>query len=78
MAVIKVEEFRGDHNKLYLVAGLKNDDEFIKIAKSRFKVANKNLKICSGWVFGDDLYLIYPAGIIGLKARFVRVAYVIC
>lgn len=59
MAVIKVEEFRGDHNKLYLTVprSLKNYGELYIAAKKRFKVANNNIIISKGWILGDSLYL---------------------
>ena len=59
MAVIKVEEFHGDHNKLYLTVprSLKNYGELYIAAKKRFKVANNNIIISKGWILGDSLYL---------------------
>lgn len=64
MAVIKVEEFRGDHNKLYLTVprSLKNYGELYIAAKKRFKVAKNNIIINKGWivrnkVVGDTLFV---------------------
>lgn len=59
MAVIKVEEFRGDHNKLYLTVPrtLKNYGELYVAAKKRFKVSYNNIIISKGWILGDSLYL---------------------
>ena len=59
MAAIKVEEFRGDHNKLYLTVprSLKNYGDLYIAAKKRFKVANNNIIISKGWILGDSLYL---------------------
>ena len=59
MAIIKVEEFRGDHNKLYLtVPRTLNYFGWLYIeAKKRFKVANNNIIISKGWIVGDLLYL---------------------
>lgn len=80
MAVIKVEEFRGEHNKLYLVTRDNRDNltEFKKIAKARFKVANNKLRIGFGCVVGDDLYLSFRnIPNTNKKTYYVRVAYVI-
>jgi hypothetical protein len=57
MAVIKVEEFRGDHNKLYLTVprSLKNYGELYVAAKKRFKVANNNIIISKGWIIRDKI-----------------------
>ena len=64
MAAIKVEEFRGDHNKLYLTVprSLKNYGELHIAAKKRFKVANNNIIISKGWIVrnkivGDTLFV---------------------
>ena len=41
MSNIKIEEFRGDHNKLYLTTEHKNSLNLLfNIAKKRFKVSN--------------------------------------
>ena len=80
MAVIKVVEFRGEHNKLYLVTRDNRDNltEFKKIAKARFKVANNKLRIGFGCVVGDDLYLSFRnIPNTNKKTYYVRVAYVI-
>lgn len=80
MAVIKVEEFRGDHNKLYLVTREPSDNltEFNKIAKARFKVANKKLIFTFCYIAGNELYLnYYDIPTKTKKARFAYVAYVI-
>ena len=56
MAIIKVEEFRGDHNKLYLTVPrtLNNFGWLYVEAKKRFKVANKNIIISKGWIDRDE------------------------
>lgn len=88
MAVIKVEEFRGDHNKLFLTTrtsynlsgvAVSTYSDFLKIAKARFKVANNKLRVGFGYVVGDDLYLSFrdiPKKQ-NKKSYYVRVAYVI-
>lgn len=80
MAVIKVDEFRGDHNKLYLVTRNNRDNikEFKKIAKARFKVANNKLIFTFCYIAGNELYLNYcdiPTDKTK-KACFKYVAYV--
>ena len=88
MAVIKIEEFRGDHNKLFLTTrtiAYKSSGvdvstywDFVKIAKARFKVANNKLRIGFGCVVGDDLYLSFRnIPNTNKKTYYVRVAYVI-
>lgn len=56
---IKVEEFRGDHNKLFLTVprSWKNAEELCIAAKKRFKVRTTSILIIRGWIVGDELYL---------------------
>ncbi len=87
MAVIKVEEFRGDHNKLFLTTrttynlsgvDVSTYSDFVKIAKARFKVANNKLRFGFGCVVGNDLYLSFRnIPNTNKKTYYVRVAYVI-
>ena len=84
MSKYKIEEFRGDHNKLYLtmnevVFDADDINKFIKIAKSRFKVANYKLTITFAYIVGNELYLHYydiPNSKMK-KARFVYTAFVL-
>lgn len=79
MAVIKVEEFRGDHNKLYLTTLWREPTpprEFVKIAKKRFKVKNQKMRYANGWVIDNDLFLEYPFGYDHKIKRRVWVVYV--
>lgn len=80
MANIKIEEFRGDHNKLYLIINnIEDIYEFKKIAKSRFKVANCKLMITFAYIVGNELYLNFddiPKNKTK-KARFVYTAFVL-
>lgn len=87
MAVIKVEEFRGEHNKLFLTTrttynlsgvDISTYSDFVKIAKARFKVANNKLRIGFGCVVGNELYLSFKnIPNTNKKTYYVRVAYVI-
>lgn len=73
MAVIKVEEFRGDHNKLYLTfPSFRDVNILLCYAKKRFKVANKRIVIKYGWVIDDDLFLNHPKiNVEGIKTVWV-------
>ena len=77
MAVIKVEEFRGDHNKLYLTfPSFSDDDILLYYAKKRFRVANKRIVIKYGWTRGNELFLTKPENDHKHTIKMVWVAFV--
>ena len=77
MKNIKIEEFRGDHNKLYLTMAHENSLNLLfNIAKKRFKVANKYLLSQVAWIYDDYLYLDYPFELRGKLLKAVWVVYI--
>lgn len=82
---IKVEEFRGDHNKLYLTVpqAMKYYATLYFEAKKRFKVRTTSILIVKGWIVGDELYLQTtprrPRFVSGsVNVRPVWVAHALC
>ena len=85
MSKFIIEEFRGEHNKLYLTCQhtYEGYGELYFAAKKRFKVANSSILIIKGWIVGDLLYTQntpqQPRFISKLSnARCVWVAHVLC
>ena len=74
---IKIEEYRGEHNKLYLTCPVKKGfGRLHLIAKKRFRyVPNKKIRIRLGYTVGNGLIFIEDGETLENK-RGVWVAYI--